>query len=382
MPNTIQLSRFYHNRVTEDFSISTSTDHFPYSTGFSDHSDLTQLIDLHNDDYIHKYIDKTFSDRVYRALTTISNIYDEYPNDKIAVMWSGGIDSTILLYLTIKVAKVRGHASPTTIFIESPIYQNKKNQMEKWGEEFGVDIISTSNEGMIEYAAETDISVGDSIPQSVVDNRISEIFCHSQKDTEHSIPDFVMDNTDRVYCQLAKSIPKNIAIFENKIECVLNGERWTDMYVSISESDTRVINSLQKYGYDKNHPTCISISAIPHFIDADIWRLFWRAIVPDILPKYPDNYIPLKYTHLPNGISHKDIPLETNYWKSFSEEEVVMNPNMQLSNYIGESKNTNESDTPHWDWSLEIEHNTEINVSQRDQDTLKKLRSSTVPIQQ
>ena len=382
MPNTTQLSRFYHNRVTEDLSISTSTDHFPYSTGFSNHSDLTQLIDLHNDDYIHKYIDKTFSDRVYRALTTISDIYDEYPNDKIAVMWSGGIDSTILLYLTIKVAKVRGHTPPTTIFIESPIYQNKKNQMKKWGEEFGVDIISTANEGIIEYVAETHINVGDSIPQSVVDDRISEIFCHSQKDTEHSIPDFVMDNTDRVYCQLAKSIPKNIAIFENEIECVLNGDRWTDMYVSISESDTRVINSLQQYGYDKKHPTCISISAIPHFIDADIWRLFWRAIVPDILPKYPDNYIPLKYTHLPNGISQKDIPLERNYWKSFSEEEIVMNPNIQLSNHIGESKDRNESDTPHWDWSLEIEDNTEINVSQRDQDTLRKLRSSTVPIQQ
>jgi len=373
---TSGLSLYYYETITEDVGSDFSDDIFPYGDGFSRYSEQSVFVDMDRGNVEEVDMHKTFSDRVYQAISTIEDLYERFDDDKIAVMWSGGIDSTIMLYLASKVASLNGYEQPSCIFMDHVVHVGEDDMIYEWSEKLGFDVVYAENEAITEYAVENNLERYDPVPYSVlgenerdiVENSLSNVWGHERGLENIGEDEFPLDVVHHVSNQVMKTYPRNRALFQGGYQCALKGHRWTDERVSVCSSLEHTISNTEKYGGSEDGNDVVVSHPVSHFIEVDIWRLFWRCIIPNLVSGYPENFIPEDKSQLPKGVSEDDIPLMENYWNGLIPEE----ERVYADEWVPYGKS---GDKPTWYRSLDIEDNREIGLSKRDQGTVDYIRA-------
>ena len=250
----------------------------------------------------------TLDTKIEKAIEVTRRGLEQYENP--AVMWTGGKDSTLTLYFIKEVAEEFDLEVPPAVFIDHfQHFDEIHDFVEKWADEWDLEVIYARNEDVGEYAEEHGLEPGDDIPI----DELNEQNRHHVRDLleyeEDTFP-FLLDTY--VGNHLLKTVALNNTLEEKEIDGVISGVRW-------DEQEARADETFFSPRHDPDiYPPHDRIQPILQFDEAAVWDAFWYVVVPETVEGYPEEgYVPESYDDLPEGISQEDIPISPKYFEGF-----------------------------------------------------------------
>jgi len=273
---------------------------------------LTDHLDTIDVDY-HDGTDETaadyprLADKMEKAVAVTRRALEQY--DTPAVMWTGGKDSTLVLYIINQVVAEFNVEKPTAIFIDH--YQHFPDLhgfLDHWADEWDVDLVVARNDDIGAYVDEHGLKPGDDIPVSALSEHNQHHVREILEYDEETFP-FLLDTY--VGNHLLKTVALNDALETYDIDGVISGVRW-------DEQEARADETFFSPRHDPDiYPPHDRIQPILQFDERDVWDAFWNYVVPDTVAGYPEGYVPQSADDLPEGVSKTDLPISPNYFAGF-----------------------------------------------------------------
>ncbi len=237
------------------------------------------------------------------AADIVAVALEEYRNP--AVMWTGGKDSTLVLYVVREVAREMGVDMPPAVFIDHfQHFQEIHDFVERWADEWDVDVIYARNEDVGALADEP----GETIRVDDLNERNRREVREKLEYDEETFP-FLLDTY--VGNHLLKTVALNDAIEEHGFDGIVSGVRWDEQEARADETFFSPRHDVERYPpHDRVHP-------IVQFDEADVWDAMWGYVVPDSVEGFPVGYTPESKTDLPDGVTVDDVPVSPKYWEGF-----------------------------------------------------------------
>ena len=261
-----------------------------------------------------------------------------------AVMWTGGKDSTLVLYLVMQVADEFGYDIPPAVFIDHfQHFEVVESFIEQWAEQWGIDLVYARNDDVGSLADEP----GDEIRVADLNERNQGEVRDKLEYEEDTFP-FLLDTY--VGNHLLKTVALNDAIEQHDIDGILSGVRWDEQEARADETFFSARHDQEKYPpHDRVHP-------ILQFDERAVWDATWHFIVPDTVADFPDaGYTPENESDLPDGLTADDIPISPKYWEGFRS----------LGSEVSTKRST---DVPAW--HQDLEHTVEREGRAQDKEEL------------
>ncbi|MDR5657261.1 phosphoadenosine phosphosulfate reductase family protein [Halodesulfurarchaeum sp. HSR-GB] len=246
--------------------------------------------------------------KIQKGIEVVKQGLSEYENP--AVMWTGGKDSTLTLYLVREVARELGYDMPPAVFIDHfQHFDDLLDFVDHWAAVWDLDVIYARNENIGDIVAERDLEPGDEIS-------VSELSEHNQHhvreilEYEDDTFPFLLDTY--VGNHLLKTVALNDALEAHDIDGVISGVRW-------DEQEARAEETFFSPRHDPDiYPPHDRIQPILQFDEADVWEAFWNFVVPETVSAFPeDGYVPQAFDDLPEGVTREDIPVSPKYFEGF-----------------------------------------------------------------
>ncbi|MFB6303901.1 MAG: phosphoadenosine phosphosulfate reductase family protein, partial [Haloferacaceae archaeon] len=250
----------------------------------------------------------TIQDKIEKALSVVEAGLREYRTP--AVMWTGGKDSTLTLYFVKEVAEEFGLDLPPAVFIDHYQHFDELHEfVERWADEWDLDVIYARNEDVGRYVEEHDLDPGDDIPVEALSEHNRHHVREILEYEEETFP-FLLDTY--VGNHLLKTVALNDAIEEHDIDGIVSGVRWDEQEARADETFFSPRHDPDIYPpHDRVHP-------ILQFAEPDVWEAFWHFVVPETVPDFPDDgYVPQGIDDLPNDLTMADIPISPKYFQGF-----------------------------------------------------------------
>lgn len=198
---------------------------------------------------------QTLAAKITIAEEIIAQICRTTPQDKWAVAWTGGKDSTLLLWLVRKVCRQLSMSLPQIVFIdEGDIFAEVK--------EF-VDDLAWKWNLKVDVAHNNDVSnqvkkIGDVIQVSNLNRRNRQ----ELKKLGFKDQSFPYQPESLVGNHLMKTVAFNIWLEKQKTELVMTGVRWDEQAARSEDDFVRRIDQ----------PAHSRVEPILHFLEKDIWQ--------------------------------------------------------------------------------------------------------------
>lgn len=226
--------------------------------------------------------------------------------DTPVVLWTGGKDSTLALYLVVEVADEYGFDRPPAVVIDHFQHFDVTHEfVERWAERWDVDIVYARNEDVGEYVETHRVEPGDGIPVGELDEH-NRFHVRELLEYEEDTFPFLLDTY--VGNHLLKTVALNDTLDEHDADGVITGVRWDEQDARAEEtffSSRR--DSPGTPPHDRIHP-------ILPFTERDVWDALWLYVVPDTVAGFPDDgYIPESADDLPDGVEWTDVPISPKY---------------------------------------------------------------------
>lgn len=246
----------------------------------------------------------TLADKLEKGIAVCQTALEEY--DRPAVMWTGGKDSTLVLYLLREVADEFGYDVPPAVFIDHfQHFPEILDFVDQWAAEWDLEVIMARNDAVGALADEP----GDEIHVSALDDRNRREVREKLEYEDETFP-FLLDTY--VGNHLLKTVALNDAIEEHAIDGVISGVRWDEQAARETETFFSPRHDVDRYPpHDRIHP-------ILQFDERAVWEAMWHYVVPDSVPEFPsDGFVPSDEAGLPAGLSASSLPISPKYWEGF-----------------------------------------------------------------
>ncbi len=249
----------------------------------------------------------TVSDKLEKAVSVTKTALETYENP--AVMWTGGKDSTLVLYIVSEVVEEFGFEMPPAIFIDHyQHFEETHTFIERWADRFDVSLRYARNEDVGAYVEEHGLSPGDDIPIDALNAHNRHHVRELLEYEDESFP-FLLDTY--VGNHLLKTVALNDALESEGIDAVFSGVRWDEQEARADETFFSPRHNPDVYPpHDRVHP-------ILQFDEAAVWEAFWEVVVPDTVSGYPEGYVPTGIDDLPEGVTLEDIPVSPKYFSGY-----------------------------------------------------------------
>ena len=225
--------------------------------------------------------------------------------EKPAVMWTGGKDSTLVLYFVREVAREFDLDLPPVVFIDHfEHFPDVLAFVEHWVDEWDLDLKYARNEEFARLGADP----GDEIPIEV----LSEETQHELRDRlgyEGESFQFSADSYEGNH--LLKTVALNEIIREEGFDGVFSGVRWDEQEARADEMFFSPRHDSEKY------PPHDRVHSILQFDERAVWDAMWNDVVPDAVENYPAGHVPQDYEDLPAGVESEDLPVSPKYFEGF-----------------------------------------------------------------
>jgi len=242
--------------------------------------------------------------KIEKAIEVTRRGLEQYQNP--VVMWTGGKDSTLVLYFIKEVAEQFDLEVPPAVFIDHfQHFEEIHDFVERWADEWDLEVIYARNQDVADLADEP----GDEIAVADLDER-NQHHVHDILEYEDDSFPFLLDTY--VGNHLLKTVALNNVLEEYDIDGVISGVRW-------DEQEARADETFFSPRHDPEiYPPHDRIQPILQFDEPAVWDAFWYYVVPDTVDAYPDEgYVPQAFDDLPEGISQDDIPVSPKYFEGF-----------------------------------------------------------------
>jgi phosphoadenosine phosphosulfate reductase len=270
------------------------------STQFPDYLDIDYSDGENQDPEDYPMIE----DKIEKAIQVTKRGLEQYENP--AIMWTGGKDSTLVLYFVKEVAERFDLETPPAIFIDHfQHFDDIHDFVDKWATEWDVEVVYARNEDVRDNAGDP----GDDVQVADLNEHNQHHVRNILEYEEDTFP-FLLDTY--VGNHLLKTVALNDALEEYDIDGILSGIRW-------DEQEARADETFFSPRHDPEiYPPHDRVQPILQFKEADVWEAFWNFVVPETVADFPDEgYVPQAFDDLPNGLTQEDIPVSPKYFAGF-----------------------------------------------------------------
>ncbi len=207
-------------------------------------------------------------EKVKQSITVIKAAYDDFGREKIAVAWTGGKDSTLLLWLVRRAAEELGEPLPKCQFIdEGDVFPEIWDFVNEWKEKWGVDLHIYHNE---DVSRQVNGKIG--APVRVADlnerNRREVARLGYEEETFPYEPESYVGN------HLMKTVMITKFIEDHQVQGYLAGIRWDEQEARAEET---FFSPREETPYNPSH---IRIFPILHFREKDVWDAIHQYQIP------------------------------------------------------------------------------------------------------
>jgi len=250
----------------------------------------------------------TIGAKIEKAIEVTKTALETY--DRPAIMWTGGKDSTLVLYVVTQVAERYDLSVPPTVFIDHyQHFDDIHDFVDRWASRWDVEVIYARNDDVGAYVTEHGLEPGDDIPieDLSVHNRH-----HVRKILEYDDETFPFLLDTYVGNHLLKTVALNDALEHHEFDAVISGVRWDEQEARADETFFSPRHDPDIYPpHDRVHP-------ILQFDESAVWEAMWTYVVPDTVEDFPDDvYVPEGQDDLPGDLDVEDVPVSKKYFDGF-----------------------------------------------------------------
>lgn len=200
-------------------------------------------------------------EKVDKSKQVIAEALDRY--DKSVVAYTGGKDSTLMLWIIKEVCREQDIEMPEAMFInEGDVFE------EIW--EFVTRIANTWNLKLVEVKNEDVLNQVRKIGDIVAVNKLNDINRMELERLGFHGEKFVFEPESYIGNHLMKTVAMNNFIARNSIEAVFTGIRW-------DEQDAR---KDEVYFSHRENPKHMRVHPILHFKERDVWNAIRKYNIP------------------------------------------------------------------------------------------------------
>lgn len=193
----------------------------------------------------------------------IKEAIERFGIDKLVIAWTGGKDSTTMLWLYKEVSKELSIQLPPSIFIdEGDTFDEIMEHVELVQNKWRVHVTILKNEDVLRQVKK----LGDIVKVKDLNDRNRQ----ELKFIGFNQKEFLFEPESRVGNHLMKTVPLKMFIEENGIKAVSTAIRW-DEHEARKEED---------YFSPRQHPEHVRIQPILHFRERDIWDTIHKYKIP------------------------------------------------------------------------------------------------------
>jgi phosphoadenosine phosphosulfate reductase len=213
-----------------------------------------------------KFFDTT-AERVAKSKEVINEAFDRYALDKLAVAWTGGKDSTLVLWLVREVCKERGHGLPVAFCIdEGDVFDEIRAFLDKWTKEWGVVLKMIHNHDVSSKAEGLGAPV-----------RVADLSERNQKEVArlgYEEEEFFYEPESLVGNHLMKTATLNMFLEDQKLDAFFEGIRWDEQGARANET------YFSPREASETSPAHMRVSPILHYKEIEVWHAHHELDIP------------------------------------------------------------------------------------------------------
>lgn len=196
----------------------------------------------------------------------IKQAYSSFPSEKICLAWTGGKDSTLILWLTLQVIKKEKFATPHIMFInEGSVFSEIKNFVNNLSKKWKLKVTEVKNRDVLKQVKK----VGDPVIVSRLDKRNQQ----EVRRLGYKKSSFPFEPESYVGNHLMKTVAMNRYLETAGYTAVITGIRWDEQIARSRET------FFSKRG-DKFTPAHTRIHPILHFSEKEVWQATLKYKIP------------------------------------------------------------------------------------------------------
>ena len=198
----------------------------------------------------------------------VREAFEKFPQDRLAITWTGGKDSTLTLWTIRQVCQEDGRPVPRCFCIdEGDMFPEIQEFLETHKREWGIDLDIIHN-GDVSRAAGGELGAPVKVADLNARNRGEiERLGYGENEFDYEPESYVGNH-------LMKTVPMNIFLEENRIAAFFGGIRWDEQEARKSET---YFSPRPATEYSPAHDR---ISPILHFSERDIWNTTFEFKIP------------------------------------------------------------------------------------------------------
>lgn len=196
----------------------------------------------------------SLEEKIGKSKEIIKSTYEKFPHEGIVIAWTGGKDSTLILWMARQVCEENNYPLPRTMFInEGDVFEETLEFVDKWSKEWGVAVDFVQNDNVLEQVKK----LGDTIYVDKLDER-NKTALENLKFKGKSFP---FEPESLVGNHLMKTVALNAYLERAKSAACVTGIRWDEQEARADET----------YFSFRKKPDHMRIHPILHFKEKDVW---------------------------------------------------------------------------------------------------------------
>ena len=214
-------------------------------------------------------------EKVRKSKEVIREAYRRFPHERIALAWTGGKDSTLVLWLTLEVCKEKGFTPPKAMFInEGDVFPETLAFVKKWAKKWGVKVDFVQNDNVLKQVKR----IGGLVYVGKLNDR-NKLALKRLGFKEKSFP---FEPESLVGNHLMKTVVMNSYLEKSGAAALITGIRWDEQEARANETYFSPRSAIDGPKHMRVHP-------ILHFKEKDVWEATHKHKIPYV-ELYEDGY--------------------------------------------------------------------------------------------
>ena len=214
-----------------------------------------------------EWMDLPLDEKLQKAREVIAEALGRWPLERLAVAWTGGKDSTLLLWLVREVCGERGSAVPVAFCIdEGDMFDEIRAFLGKWSAQWSLDLRIAHNSDVSGHAE------GLGAPVRVAD--LNERNRREVARLGYAEPEFFYEPESFVGNHLMKTVAMTEFLEANRTAAFFEGIRWDEQG---ARADETYFSPREATRFSPAH---VRISPLLHVKEIEVWHAIHKLGVP------------------------------------------------------------------------------------------------------
>ena len=201
--------------------------------------------------------------KIQKSERVIKEALNRFSQSQTALAWTGGKDSTVLLWMVRRVCTATNMPIPKLVFInEGDLFPEVEEFVDKISGKWGLTVQTIQNADVLKQAK----TLGSTI-------QVAKLSARNRKEL-HRLgfrdATFPFEPESFVGNHLMKTVPMNMYIEKNNIQALITGIR----------KDEQEARSKETYFSPRTNPSHFRVHPILHFTEQDVWETIHAHSIP------------------------------------------------------------------------------------------------------